>query len=287
MRTCPAKCKDNKIDGLCPNKSQKDGLSLRCIGSWSVDKMEYFRYYAEMFSTGMKYKWQNLYYVDLFSGPGRCIERESLKEFPGSPINALKIKDQFTKYHFVDINKQCISDLKSRIGKNSRVEYYSGDCNREIIDIVDAIPKFTLSLAIIDPSSLQFSFDSYRKLAEKKVDLIVNYPIGPVERAVSSSFNLKSPAMDKFHPDWREAFSNEFGSGGKRQNMLNLIKDYKNKICSLGYVSGDLSDCPVFKNNKNSILYYLIAFSKHEKGIDFWRKGKERLEKKRNNPSLF
>ena len=91
-------------------KSKEDGLSLRCIGDWSIEKMKYFDDIATKFSTGMKYKWENRYYIDLFSGPGRCILKGTGREIWGSPINAINVKDKFTKYYFVDINEQCVKD---------------------------------------------------------------------------------------------------------------------------------------------------------------------------------
>ena len=82
--------------------------------------------------------------------------------------------------------------------------------------------------------------------------------------------------------DGREVMRKDFGRGSKSQNMLNLIKDYTEKIKGLGYIPCELSDFVSFRNSKNSTLYYLIAFSKHPLGIKFWQEAKERLEKKRN-----
>ena len=54
-------------DGICQkHRSKDDNLSLHCSGSWSEDKIKHFKYYTEMFSTGMKNKWPKLYYIDLF-----------------------------------------------------------------------------------------------------------------------------------------------------------------------------------------------------------------------------
>ncbi len=47
--------------------------------------------------------WQNkweLYYVDLFAGPGLCKIRETQKEINGSPLIAL-LENDFDKYYFL------------------------------------------------------------------------------------------------------------------------------------------------------------------------------------------
>lgn len=112
-------CVNNK-DGICQTHKSEDGLSLHCCGSWSKDKIDHFEYYAEMFSTGMKNKWNGrLYYVDLFSGPGKCIARENLEEFDGTCMRAVNIKDKFNHYFLVDTNSLCIKDLKQRL-KNEK-----------------------------------------------------------------------------------------------------------------------------------------------------------------------
>ena len=188
-------------DGLCNKyKAREDGLSLRCTGSWSKEKIGLFKYYAEMFVTGMKNKWEKRYYIDLFAGPGKCIIREDLGEIDSSCLEIINLKDKFTKYFLVDKSLSCIKDLKKRVGDDKSAVFLNEDSNLEIKKIIQTIPENSLSLAIIDPDSLQFHFDNYTELSKCRVDLIVTYPIGPIERAISSVYKqrLKSDILDKF-----------------------------------------------------------------------------------------
>lgn len=280
-------CRFNK-NGICKKyKSREDSLSLHCAGSWSEDKIAYFRYYSEMFATGMKNKWPTRFYIDLFSGPGKCIIREDYKEINGTCLEVLNLRDNFSGYFFVDNNPGCIDSLRKRILENSRVRLISKDCNSAVDEIINKIPDYSLNLAIIDPDSLQFGFDSYKKLSEKKIDLIVNYPIGPIERAVSSINKKKyeSKILDRFHPGWRDIVNKNTWGHGKKEMIRNLKKDYINQIKKLGYYSSDLF-IP-FKNSKNATMYYLIALSKSEKGIEFWKKATQGLKKKDRQQPLF
>jgi len=260
-------------DGICTkNKSKEDGLSLHCAGIWTRDKISYFKYYADIFSTSMKNKWSVRNYIDLFSGPGKCIIREDQDEINGTCLEVLSLKDKFTKYFFVDKNPHCIDDLTIRVGTNNEVVLKKGDCNLVIEEIVRDIPEQALSLAIIDPDSLQFNFDNFKKLSERKIDLIITYPIGPVERAISSvnKRGLESQILDKFHPGWREIMEKNTWGNSKEMKIRNLITDYINKIENLGYFSSEYK-IP-FKNVKKTRLYYLFAFSKSKIGIEFWKK---------------
>jgi len=48
-----------------------DGLYMSEVGRWSKRKYHFLGNYLNMFSTGMKNKWPERHYVDLFSGPVR------------------------------------------------------------------------------------------------------------------------------------------------------------------------------------------------------------------------
>ena len=281
-------CKFRKKDGLCGKYiSREDNLSLRCVGLWSKEKIEFFKYYADMFVTGMKKKWKKRYYIDLFTGPGKCIIREDLGEINSSCLEIINLRDKFTNYFFVDKSQTCIKDLRKRAGSVKNIIFYNEDCNLVIKEIIKTIPENSLSLAIIDPDSLQFHFNNYAELSKRKIDLIIYYPIGPIERAVSSVYKqkLKSKILDKFHPGWKDIISKRGWGNSKSENIKSLIKDYKRKIEKLDYFSSDIT--PPFKNKKNTTLYYLFAFSKSKKGILFWKKATQGIAKRGGQQALI
>jgi len=280
-------CKFNK-DGICTKyKSKSDNLSLHCSGEWTKEKVAHFKWYADIFSLGMKNKWPSRFYIDLFCGPGKSIIREGLEEINGTVLDVLDIREKFTKYFFVDMNKICIESLKKRVGERSDIEFYSSDCNLIIEKIIDSLPSYSLSLAVIDPDSLQFNFKNYGILSRKKVDLIINYPIAPIERAISSvaSSNYESRVLDNFHPGWRNIINKNTWGNGKKEKMRKLREDYFQKIRDLGYYSCNIMS-PV-KNGRNATLYYLIFFSKDKKGIEFWEKQIKSFDEKNRQPKLI
>ena len=72
------KIKDKIEDGICPEKMALDGYAIRCVGDWSIAKHHYLKRCVHMFTQGMKDKWEGeLYYLDFFSGPGKCRERKT------------------------------------------------------------------------------------------------------------------------------------------------------------------------------------------------------------------
>jgi len=64
--------------------SKNDGLPIRDSGAWIETKHKLLTYYSDLFATGMKNRWTNRVYLELFSGPGRCLIRTTNKEDFGS-----------------------------------------------------------------------------------------------------------------------------------------------------------------------------------------------------------
>ena len=159
-----------------------DGLLARCVGPWSKDKLYYIRRYLDVFSTATREKFQNLIYIDLFAGPGRCVTDDSSDEFDGSPLAALELRYQFTDYHFVEADPQALDALRTRVARkfpDTNVNYYPGDANELIPTIVSALPQNSLSVAVVDPTGLHLHFENLRLLtAGRKMDLIYLFPEG-------------------------------------------------------------------------------------------------------------
>ena len=90
---CYTKCNKAKrraftTDDLCNQTiSEVDGLPVRCVGEWAMEKIYHLVQYFGIFSTGMKFKWDGkINYIEICSGPGRCINRSRGTEFNGTSL---------------------------------------------------------------------------------------------------------------------------------------------------------------------------------------------------------
>jgi hypothetical protein len=59
-------------------------IPVRCVGGWSYDKIYRLVKYFGIFASGMKNAWKGLNYVEICSGPGRCIIRDQRTEMDGT-----------------------------------------------------------------------------------------------------------------------------------------------------------------------------------------------------------
>jgi three-Cys-motif partner protein len=258
----------NAPDGICSLRPASDGLPLRCVGGWSKAKHYYLRRYIYAFTTGMRLKWHNqLYYIDLFAGPGKCRARETEEEIEGSPLLALNTQFPFAGYFFVELNREILNILSERCKRHQlyeKIQFIEGDCNEKIDEVTSKIPLRSLSLAFIDPTGLHFKLSTIEKLATRKVDLIITFPEGmAVNRNIKKFIEEENCPLDEVMGDsrWRQ-----FKTGKE------IIKYYREKLQSLGYREVKLGDeVPIRSISKKLPLYCLLFASKHPLGYKFWK----------------
>ena len=140
------------------------------VGPWAKEKLHYIQRYCYIFNMGMKDKWSTRTYIDLFSGPGKCVIEGTGKEFDGSPLIALQCKVPFTYYFFNDINPSSIASLRNRASpfKSVKINYFNMDCNSVIDHLLPKLPSssFSLDVCFIDPTNWQIKFDSIQRLTK-------------------------------------------------------------------------------------------------------------------------
>lgn len=251
--------------------SIKDGMPLRDSGSWIEEKHRALVYFAQMFATGMKWKWQHRIYLELFSGPGVCHVRETGHETAGSPLQV--IEHEFTRFIFIDIATPAAQALAQRLSTHpnaDKVEIWNGDC-AEVIDHL-VLPPGALTFAFIDPTGIAHApFELIRKLRQKtRCDLLIN-----IQHAMGIKMNMhqykpdaaSDCALTKFLGDetWKPLL------GSQPQTFFaDYLGLYRQKLADVGL---QYSKNHVTVNmNKRLPLYLLLYASGHPLGQEFWNK---------------
>jgi three-Cys-motif partner protein len=154
------------------------------IGYWSEVKLDIIKEYVAAYTTIMagqkKARFQYIY-IDAFAGPGKHISKRTGEIIDGSPVNALKIKNKFHEYHFIDINNLKISELDAESKEMKNVFIYPGDCNKIIVEKVFPLAKredFRRAVCLLDPYGLHLDWSLIKKAGEmKSVEIFLNFPI--------------------------------------------------------------------------------------------------------------
>lgn len=278
--------KDLTEDDLCTGTvSVIDGLPVRCVGSWAIQKIYHLYQYFGIFTIGMKNKWEGkINYIEICSGPGRCIDRQSGDEFNGTPMCIVEHKayKYLNKALFFDYNPIVIDILNSRIAERevSNAKALFGDYN-DPNQICQTILRETnnqgLNLVFIDPTdcSVPFSLITTLKRNLRNVDFIINFAI-----KTDANRNIRNAIL---HPDTFQNVLNKYksflgtDSYFNDANVLEIAKNgtnldlrikfreaYINSLAGIGCVYTD------FKQIDN--YYDLVFATSHSKGFEFWKK---------------
>jgi three-Cys-motif partner protein len=262
-----------------------DGLPARCVGPWSLDKLYYVARYLDLFSRAMHQRFPERHYLDLFAGPGWSVLDDGSGEIEGSPLVALSLAHRFTRYHFVDADSTAVLALRQRVARlgwrGPDVQFYEEDANEIVTRLGRAVPSSALSVAVIDPTGLDFRFDALRILTHgRRMDLIYVFPEGmAAKRNLQTFLRQDHSALDDVLGTraWRESVAPHLRRALDRQAYWDhvgrpLVQILQDRLADLGYQSIHLgSEIVAIHNRRNVPLYYLVFASKHSLGHKFWK----------------
>jgi three-Cys-motif partner protein len=257
-----------------PPTTATDGLPARLTGPWVHEKKFYLERYLSIFTKGVGPKWKGkLSYIDLFSGPGRSVIRNTRDEVEGSPLLALNC--EFARYVFVDM-PDVLATLRARLQghpKSEKVSLIEGDCN-EVIDAVrSASPPDHLTLAFVDPTGLQIHFRTIQHLVQdRKVDLLMTIQFGMGIRMNLKQYSQSDgDALTSFlgNSNWREDV--EMGASPSQIGQR-ILERYMGQLRGLDYETVQNREIAVRSDQNNLLLYFIVLASRHPRGQDFWRK---------------
>jgi three-Cys-motif partner protein len=248
------------------------------VGRWTEEKHRLVSLYATLFSSGMKDKWGQRVYVDLYAGAG--YSRSSGKLIVGSPLLALNVNHPFDKYIFCEENAESLEALKFRVkksGTTADVVYVLGDCNRVSADILDNIPagsssNTVLSLCFADPFDISLKFETLRSLSCRFVDFLVLLAVymdanRNYEHYVSSDSTKVAEFLGS--ATWRVRWVEARGKGTDFPKFLAM--EFASSMEALGYLPTPLHRMKrVRSDDKNLPLYYLALFSRNDRARKFW-----------------
>ena len=93
---------------------EDDGLISPEVRSWAETKYRLLSLYDELFATGMKNKWDQRVYIDLYAAAGYGHVSGTNIYLKGSPVIALTVTDPFDKYIFCEESRERLEALQVR-----------------------------------------------------------------------------------------------------------------------------------------------------------------------------
>ncbi len=266
---------------------EPDGLYTPEVRQWSLKKYKLVGSYCDIFTAGMKNKWGQLVYIDLFAGAGHAQIKESKKIYKSSALIAMSIPNLFSKYILCEKNEECCIALEKRIknqNRNINYQIINGDSNTNYDEIIKALPKYSkgntvLSFCFVDPFSLNLNFAIIKSLGQGIVDFLI---LQALYMDANRNFDLyieeQNNRISEYLgiPNWREEFDKN-GLRNKSDFVKFLSEQYQNQMNKLGYQM-DKKMHLIESNEKRLPLYYLTFYSKNKRGVDFFSKVESRID---------
>jgi len=274
------------------------------IGYWSEVKLDIIKDYAAAYTTIMSAQ-QNpsfIYiYIDAFAGAGRHISKKTSEFVPGSPLNAINIKNPFHEYHFIDLEDTKLAELERLSGERENVFIYPGDCNvilpKKVLPRAD-FSKYKRALCILDPYGLHLNWEIIETAGRmKSVEIFLNFPVMDINMNVlkHDQSRVDPEQIERLNDCWGDESWREVAYSKPRQQLLpgfGEAPDEKttNEALEAGFrrrlkeVAGfDYVPEPMpMRNSNNAIVYYLYFASQKPaaKNIveDIFRKYSQRRE---------
>lgn len=264
----------------------QDHLYTPEVREWSLQKYKLVGSYCDIFTSGMKNKWDQLVYIDLFAGAGFAQIKETKKTYKNSALIAMSIPNPFTKYILCEQDDERFAALETRVRRDySHLDFtlIKGDSNLNIDKVVKAIPKFNakntlLPFCFVDPYSLNLKFITIKALSNRLMDFLILQALHmDANRNFEKYLKEENSKIAEYLgiDDWRTSFEQN-GSNNRKDFVKFLADHYQNNMFNLGFQKAKEMH-QIRSNEKNLPLYYLAFYSKHPTGVNFFKEVKARV----------
>ena len=260
--------------------AQDDGLPCYDCGSWTLHKLFFLCQYLATTTQAIvgNPKFSSVNYVDMFAGNGVCRLRDEEGRRPryaGSAMLAAGCRKPFDNVFVVEReaeNVQALQERLRRLGAQSKIKVFQGDANAEVTAVASAIPDRSLTVAFVDPFSLDVHFASVAALASARpLDLIILFADAmDIARNVEEYYYPKrSDKLDLFlgsQSNWRAGWDRLTDRSGYSCRRF-FGNCYLSQLTRLGYRHTRIR--PI-QSDLGQPLYSLVYASKHPLGLKFW-----------------
>ncbi|MGA7162281.1 MAG: three-Cys-motif partner protein TcmP [Bacteroidota bacterium] len=262
-------------------ETDDDTLFIPQVRGWSLEKYRLVGSYCDIFTQGMKNRWDQLVYLDLFAGAGYSHNTDDGKIYKSSALIAMSIPHPFTKYILCESDPERYEALSKRLVREfSHLNYklIPGDNDQNVEAILSEIPSFgkgntMLPFCFLDPYSLNFKFSIVEALSKGLMDFLTLQALHmDGNRNLKSYLNENNERIADYlgMPNWRELFAKDVVKHSN--NFVKFLADlYQGQMVKLGYQEEKLMH-HIKSNEQHLPLYYLAFYSKSSRGTDFFDK---------------
>lgn len=257
---------------------EDDALPTDDVGAWVKDKHDRLRKYVDISRAARRKFFEGsggATYIDLYSGTGRAVVRETGETIDGSPLVAFKSASEggvpFSEVHIADADEEkCFAAAKRIANAGGRAATDVGPAEETAARIVGRLNKYGLHFAFLDPFNLDdlpFSvIEAFSHL--KRIDMLIHVSAQDLQRNLDAySMSMDGP-LDHFAPGWRSAVDL---SQSRSATRAAYIAYWASKMEALGLPPARRAEL-VSGTTKNQRLYWLVFVSRSDFAKGLWDK---------------
>jgi three-Cys-motif partner protein len=249
-----------------------DDLLVEQVGPWAKTKHKLLTDYIQA-SGGARSGYNRrsgAAYIDVFSGPGRSVIRDTVEYIDGSAIAAFKqgnvSRAPFSSIEISDMRTDLLGAAHARLKRlEAPVVATPGPALVAIKQIVDHVHPHGLHFVFLDPHNLgALSFELFKIVSRlKHVDILVHVSIADLQRNVDL---YTESQFDTFAPGWRNSIRyKDMNKAALRSAVLNYWYD---QVAGLGLTKATHSELITGLGNQR--LYWLSLFSRSPLAHKLW-----------------
>ncbi|MEB2524661.1 three-Cys-motif partner protein TcmP [Burkholderia multivorans] len=249
-----------------------DGLPVMKVGAWSEDKHVALSRYVDA-ALKAREKWSYASFIDLFSGPGRVMNRDSKTISDGGVLSAWRMSKKggapFNEIYIADADVASVEACATRLrSTGAHVQAWAGKASETVDWVLDALPA-GLHFAFLDPFNIEhLDFEIIRKLASRRsIDILIHFSVMDVQRNIGADYNLASSRLDAAAPGWRNNL--RLDALPKRAQVGAYLEYWESLVTDLTKMQVAQSK-PLFVNTNKGPLYRLIHLSRHPLATKLW-----------------
>lgn len=222
-----------------------------------------------------KYIFNEMHYIDLFAGSGINKIKDSKDDFlVGSPLIAtLNHSDYYNSMIFCEKEPSYNEalDLRLKVFEKDNIEVNKKDYQTCLGKILKKVRnKKTYSFFFIDPYSMEFSWDSMKRVLDVRSDVIFTFMTSEIYRAVglAKAGVGQGEGLTRFfgNDSWKKSYSAE-----------ELVKIYESNILK------ERPDAPIriirIKSKQFNFCYHIFFITNKTKGGNNWLRAIDKAKK--------
>jgi three-Cys-motif partner protein len=254
-----------------------DGLIVSEVGEWAPEKHARVQRYIEIASKARAMyvpppNWRGgASYIELFSGPGRSLIRNTTRVIDGSPLVAFKAAQTsgapFTEMHLNDSDPAMTAAVDQRTRALGGVPVcYNDPADVAVDKIVAAVNPSGLHFAFLDPYNLEgLSFDIIKKLSKlQRVDMLIHVSVQDLQRNLDD-YSRPGGVFDSFAPGWGDHVDPKQAINSFRAALMQY---WLGEIQKLGTMPA--KGIELIVGSRRQRLYWLVFVSAHNLAQKLW-----------------